>query len=45
MLAPDDRWAYHQDERDRAANMGCFVAAAVLVCMAVLAISVIACSI
>lgn len=39
MLSPDDRWAYHQDERDRAASMGCFVVVAVILCGVVVAIS------
>ena len=39
MLSPDDRWAYHQDERDRAANMGCFVVVAVTICAAIIILS------
>lgn len=39
MLRPDDYWAYHQDERDHAATMGCFTVLAVLVCGVVLVIA------
>ena len=38
MLTPDDYWAYHQDGRDRAANMGCFAVICVLVFGAALAV-------
>ena len=35
----EDGWEYHQDGRDSAACMGCFVIVAIIVCGAVVALS------
>ena len=39
MLRHDDSWAYHQDERDRATSMGCFLVLAIILGGLVIAMS------
>ena len=40
MITSDDEWVYHQDERDSAASMGCFLLAVIVIGGALIAITV-----